>query len=208
MKRTFTARTWKEDEWRGARGGGEEELPPLPKVDAEGNAPAMEFARASLARKMIIERRARGWTQTELAKRARLRVETINRLEHARHTAAESAARDAESAVLQARRDADNQRLALKRAMGLSPTSELRLAGDVALRSHIDIPTYGELAEGLETRRIDLLALRRGYDSEEATLRAEVLSQFPKINLGFNRASDNTGVHSASGDAGGVQSRA
>lgn len=65
----------------------EEDLPPLPEADAHGNVPAMEFARVSLARKIIIERSARGWTQTELARRARVRVETINRLENARHTA-------------------------------------------------------------------------------------------------------------------------
>jgi DNA-binding XRE family transcriptional regulator len=65
----------------------EEELPPLPKPDADGNVPALEYARASLARKLIIERRARGWSQAELARRAGVRIETVNRLEKARHTA-------------------------------------------------------------------------------------------------------------------------
>ena len=35
------------------------DLPPLPKADAEGNYPAVEYARASLARKII--RTARPW---------------------------------------------------------------------------------------------------------------------------------------------------
>jgi ribosome-binding protein aMBF1 (putative translation factor) len=65
----------------------EEDLPQLPQADSEGNVPALEYARISLARKLIIERTARGWSQVELARRTRLRVETINRLEKGRHTA-------------------------------------------------------------------------------------------------------------------------
>jgi outer membrane protein TolC len=42
----------------------------------------------------------------------------------------------------------------------------------------------------LETRRLDLLALRKGYDSQDAKLRAAVLAQFPKATLGFNTARD------------------
>lgn len=76
----------------------EEDLPPLPRPDAHGNVPAMEYARASLARKIIIERSARGWTQTELARRARVRVETINRLENARHTAEPATAKKIQAA--------------------------------------------------------------------------------------------------------------
>jgi len=77
----------------------EKELPPLPKADADGNVPAMEYARASLARKLIIERRARGWTQGELARRSGVRVETINRLEKARHTADPATARKIQNAL-------------------------------------------------------------------------------------------------------------
>ncbi len=77
----------------------EEDMPPLPIPDADGNVPAMEYARASLARKIIIERSARGWTQTELARHARVRVETINRLEHARHTADPATAKKIQSAL-------------------------------------------------------------------------------------------------------------
>ena len=39
------------------------------------------------------------------------------------------------------------------------------------------------------------MALRRGYQSQEETLRAAILAQFPRINLGFNRASDTSNVH-------------
>lgn len=60
--------------------------PPLPPPDAAGNYPAVEAARVLLARKIIRRRRALGLTQAELARRAGVRVETISRLEHAKHS--------------------------------------------------------------------------------------------------------------------------
>ena len=56
-------------------------LPALPEPDEDGNYPAVEYARASLARKIIRRREKVGWTQAELARRAGLRVETLCRLE-------------------------------------------------------------------------------------------------------------------------------
>jgi predicted transcriptional regulator len=61
-------------------------LPPLPKPDARGNYPALAYARASLARNIIRRRQAVGLTQVELARRAGVRPETLNRLEQGRHT--------------------------------------------------------------------------------------------------------------------------
>ncbi len=48
--------------------------------------------------------------------------------------------------------------------------------------------------EGLETRRLDLVALRLGYESQEAGVRAAVKAQFPKISLGLTQASDTSNV--------------
>ena len=62
------------------------ELPPLPKPDAQGNYPAVEYARASLARKIIRDRVAAGLSQRELATRAGVRVETLCRIETGKHT--------------------------------------------------------------------------------------------------------------------------
>ena len=59
-------------------------LPPLPKKLSDGNYPALEFARASLARKIIQDRRKLGLSQAELARRAGIPVESLNRLERAR----------------------------------------------------------------------------------------------------------------------------
>jgi DNA-binding XRE family transcriptional regulator len=62
-------------------------LPKLPSADRMGNRPAVQFARASIARTIIIRRTAIGWTQAELARQARVNVETLNRIERAKATA-------------------------------------------------------------------------------------------------------------------------
>ena len=62
-------------------------LPALPKPDASGNVPAVEYSRASLARKLILARREVGLSQAELARQSGIRVETLNRLEKGKHTA-------------------------------------------------------------------------------------------------------------------------
>ena len=58
----------------------------LSKSDARGNYPAVEYARASLARKIVKARRMAGLSQAELARRAAIRPETLNRIEKGRTT--------------------------------------------------------------------------------------------------------------------------
>lgn len=48
----------------------------------------------------------------------------------------------------------------------------------------------------LPKRRLDLLALQAGYRSADRRLRADILAQFPLLDIGFTRARDNTGVNS------------
>ena len=61
-------------------------MPPLPKPDANGHFPAIEYTRISLARSIIRERTALGLTQQQLAKLACVRVETLSRLESGKHS--------------------------------------------------------------------------------------------------------------------------
>jgi DNA-binding XRE family transcriptional regulator len=60
-------------------------LPPLPKPDKNGTMPAVEFARVTIARRIISGRKAAGLSQVALAGLAGVRVETLNRLEKGRH---------------------------------------------------------------------------------------------------------------------------
>ena len=71
---------------RGGSAGTEAGLPRLPEPDAAGNVPAVQYARVSLARKIIQARRAAGMSQAELARRAGVRPETLNRIERGRNT--------------------------------------------------------------------------------------------------------------------------
>jgi DNA-binding XRE family transcriptional regulator len=62
-------------------------LPALPPVDADGTSNAIDFARASIARGLIADRHAAGLSQQQLAKLARVRQETISRIESGKQTA-------------------------------------------------------------------------------------------------------------------------
>ena len=61
----------KADEWE----------PLLPDPLPDGNYPALEYMRASLARKIVRDRRRLGLTQADLARRAGIRPESLNRIE-------------------------------------------------------------------------------------------------------------------------------
>jgi outer membrane protein TolC len=113
--------------------------------------------------------------------------------------AADAASQKAHADVLLAEQEARQQELVLKQAVGLPPEAQLRLA-PTPLRSRLELPPEDELLAGIEQRRIDLVALRYGYESQEQTLRAAVLAQFPKITIGIHQARDNTGVMSVGPD--------
>ena len=63
------------------------DLPPLPKPDKHGRFPAVEYARISLARDLIRDRKGAGLSQQRLADLAGIRQETLSRLESGKHTA-------------------------------------------------------------------------------------------------------------------------
>ena len=60
--------------------------PLLPEPDANGNYPAVEAMRVSLARDIIRTRRKLGLSQAELARRAGIRPETLNRVEQGKRS--------------------------------------------------------------------------------------------------------------------------
>ena len=70
-----------EREYRRLKRAAQAPEPELPPPDVQGNYPAVATLRAMLAQDILRQRRALGLTQAELARRAGIRVETLNRLE-------------------------------------------------------------------------------------------------------------------------------
>ena len=86
-------------------------------------------------------------------------------------------------------------RLALNLSLGLPSDAPLQIKMPETLPTlATDAAAGSRLLAGLESRRLDLVALTLGYQSQESTLRSTVLSQFPKINLSINRASDTSAI--------------
>lgn len=60
--------------------------PATPPADDDSLAPGFDLDRASLAEKLARRRRATGFSQAKLARRAGIRPETLNRIERGRST--------------------------------------------------------------------------------------------------------------------------
>jgi outer membrane protein TolC len=108
--------------------------------------------------------------------------------------AVDATVRKIHTAVLDIQQKLKQERLALNRVLGFPPDSALSLAKDIKLPSYENLPTVEEIMNGLDGRRLDLLALRMGYQSREASLRAAVRAQFPGISIGGSHARDTTDV--------------
>ena len=109
-------------------------------------------------------------------------------------SAAETAASQAHANRLVLDKQTVQQRLELNRLLGLPPQSPIKLQTDILLPTQLEVPSALVLGAGLEQRRLDLVASQQGYASQEATVRAAILGQFPKLNLGVNRARDTGNV--------------
>jgi outer membrane protein TolC len=102
---------------------------------------------------------------------------------------------DADRDLRALRRQIAANHIALAAVMGMRPEISFRLAPlEKPLPSNVDDVKL--LLGSLPQRRPDLLALRAGYDSQEAAVRRAILAQFPSLSLGINRARDNTDVNS------------
>ena len=100
-------------------------------------------------------------------------------------SAAETAYINARTNRLELEKQMRQQQVAFNRLLGLPPDSAIPLERSIALPARLVPPTLEWFLNGLEDRRLDLLALRQGYASQEATVRAAILSQFSNIAIGF-----------------------
>jgi len=104
-----------------------------------------------------------------------------------------SAALDVSSQADAASRDASAAMIQLKTLLNLESDAGLSL-------EMVDDPaplTRDQISRALQNvtqARPDILALQAGYHSQEDNVRTAILQQFPAITLGFNRASDTSGI--------------
>src|SRR5437667_1735420 len=109
--------------------------------------------------------------------------------------AAEASSQDSRATMLSLEQDFEHQRLGLNKILGVESETKVRLRTALRLPSHLEPPDERDLLAKIESRRLDLLGLRKGYESQDATVRAAILAQFPKMSVAFVRASDTTNVH-------------
>jgi ribosome-binding protein aMBF1 (putative translation factor) len=91
-----------EGEYRRLKQKADEGEPLLPEPDALGNYPAREYMLVSIARSILRHRRRAGLTQVELARRAGIRAETLNRIEQGKHSPSISTVEKIERALKEA----------------------------------------------------------------------------------------------------------
>src|SRR6266480_8087432 len=111
--------------------------------------------------------------------------------------AVESASQDSRATMLALEQEFEKQRLGLNKILGAEPEMKIQLRAGLILPARLEPPGERQLISDLESRRLDLLGLRQGYESQDATVRAAILAQFPRISLAFVRAKDNTNVQSS-----------
>ncbi len=86
--------------------------------------------------------------------------------------------------------DVQEKQLELNRLLGIPPDRTVPLQSEIAFPAIDDLPTTADALAGLESRRLDLAALRLGYESQEASLWAAIQGQFPRISIGPTAGKD------------------
>ncbi len=110
--------------------------------------------------------------------------------------AARLALRQTEVVELAVKRHQANIAGQLRSLLGLGAHAPLRLTHRTVHASHgRACMRAAPWLKGLARRRLDLLALRKGYRSQNAALRAAIAAQFPAITVGVNRARDTSDIN-------------
>ena len=110
--------------------------------------------------------------------------------------AVERSANAARLEVQKIQGEKESERIALNRAVGFPPTAVIVLQPSFPA-SPEPIPPLKTLLAGLDRSRLDLVALRIGYASQEARLRAAVREQFPSLSLGLTGGRDSDRLQTA-----------
>src|SRR5260370_24307533 len=102
--------------------------------------------------------------------------------------AVESASQDSRATMLALEQEFEKQRLGLNKILGVEPETNVTLREGLTLPTRLAPPDERVLFDGLESHRLDLLGLQQGLESQDATVRAAVLAQFPKKSAAFVKA--------------------
>src|SRR5438876_7453594 len=109
--------------------------------------------------------------------------------------AVESASQDSRATTLALEQEFDKQRLGLNKILGAEPEAKVVLRAGLILPTRLAPPAEHELFDNLESQRLDLLGLCQGLESQDATVRAAILAQFPKMSVAIVPATDTGNVH-------------
>lgn len=102
--------------------------------------------------------------------------------------------------ALALQRTLDKARLDLNKNLGLTPSEQVVVAQPAPLPEvQLDASALFDVARN---QRLDLLALRAGYQAQEYQLQRDLLARFPQINLGLNGARDTGAVQTIGISAG------
>jgi outer membrane protein TolC len=130
------------------------------------------------------------WSADAVRKAAEVHEKTVLDL-----AAVESASQDSRATMLALEQEFEKQRLGLNKILGIEPETNVTLREALTLPTRLAPPNERDLFAGLESRRLDLLGLQQGLESQDATVRAAVLAQFPKMSAAFVKASDTSNIH-------------
>ena len=101
---------------------------------------------------------------------------------------------DARDAALALRRDLEKTRQAMNQSLGLPPSESVVIAAQkIAGETPRSAP---ELFDSARSQRLDLIALRAGYQAQEDRLQRDLLARFPQVSLGLDQARDTGDVTS------------
>jgi outer membrane protein, heavy metal efflux system len=110
--------------------------------------------------------------------------------------AVESASQDSRATMLALQQELEKQRLGLNKILGVEPETSIPFHEGLTLPTHLVTPKADVFFHGLESRRLDVLGLQQGLESQDASVRAAILASFPKMSVAFVHAKDNTDVKS------------
>ncbi len=142
--------------------------------------------RAAIAERSVTAFQARVATVQQALDEGNATILTVSAAQSALQSATLSHLR-----IVQARRIA---RLDLLNALGVPPTTELDVDSNATLPSWEHVDSLESIMESLPDQRLDLRALRRGYESQSVQIRTQVLRAFPQLVVQVGRASDTSAL--------------